>query len=236
MLKIYGRNVVKETVYAGKRKIFNLYLDESHKNTEKKFIEFCEDKKIKVSFMPKVFFKKLNLGLDQGFVCEIENYQYKELEDCIDTSKKQFFVILDNLEDPHNLGAILRSADACSIDGIIIPKNNSISLNATVAKVSTGAIEHVNVIEVNNINTCIDKLKKLNFWVVGTDMDAEMCYTEMKFDTSVAVVIGSEGFGMKKLTKSKCDYNVYIPMTGHVNSLNASVSCALIMYEWVRKR
>ena len=236
MIKIYGRNVVKETVYANKRKIYNVYLSEEHKVQEKKFIDYCNDKKIKITFQPKIFFKKLNLGLDQGFVCEIDNYQYKELEDCLDINKKQLFIILDNLEDPHNLGAILRTADACQVDGIIIPKNNSISLNATVAKVSTGAIEHVNVIEVNNINSCIDKLKKNNFWVVGTDMDAEKCYTELEFDTSVAIVIGSEGFGMKKLTRQKCDYNVYIPMSGHVNSLNASVSCALLMYEWVRKK
>ena len=236
MIKIYGRNVVKETVYANKRKIYNVYLLEDHKVQEKKFIDYCNDKKIKVTFQPKIFFKKLNLGLDQGFVCEIDNYQYKELEDCLDESKKQLFIILDNLEDPHNLGAILRTADACQVDGIIIPKNNSISLNATVAKVSTGAIEHVNVIEVNNINSCIDKLKKSNFWVIGTDMDAEKSYTELEFDTSVAIVIGSEGFGMKKLTRQKCDYSVYIPMNGHVNSLNASVSCALLMYEWVRKK
>lgn len=236
MIKICGKNLVKTTIYAKKRKIYHFYLDESLAKVEKKFIEYCQDQNIKVELVTKNFLSKMNLQLHQGFVLEIDNYEYQNIEECIDKSKKQCFILLDGLEDPHNLGAIMRTADACGIDAIILPKNNSVSLNSTVAKVSTGAIEYVNVIEVNNLNNCIDYLKKNGFWVVGTTMNAEKSYTELKCDTSLAIVIGSEGFGIKRLTLEKCDYNVKIPMIGHVNSLNASVSCAILMYEWLRKK
>lgn len=130
----------------------------------------------------------------------------------------------------------MRSADATNIDGIIIPQNHSVSLNATVAKVSVGAIEYVKVIQVSNINQAILKLKENGFWIIGTRMNADKSYLDIDVETSLGIVIGSEGFGMSKLVSKNCDYTVSIPMSGHVNSLNASVSAALLMYEIYNKR
>lgn len=175
-------------------------------------------------------------GNHQGFAANVADYEYKELADCIDESKKQTFIILDGLEDPQNLGAILRTADATRMDGIIIPKNHSVSLNGTVAKVSVGSIEHVNIIQVNNLVRTIEDLKKKGFWVIGTDMHGEKAYTDIDASVSLAIIIGSEGFGMSRLVREKCDYLVNVPMIGYVNSLNASVTAALLMYEVLRKK
>jgi len=167
----------------------------------------------------------------------VEEYTYTNLDVVLNKNKEnKVLIILDGLEDPHNLGAILRSADAFSIDGIIIPKNRSVKLNATVAKVSTGAIEHVDVIEVTNLNKTIKKLKDSGFWVVGTDADTNQTVQDIDVDTNLCVVIGSEGRGMSRLVKENCDYIVKIPMTGHVNSLNASVSTGIVIYEIFRQK
>mgnify|MGYP003890276753 FL=1 len=144
--------------------------------------------------------------------------------------------MLDSLEDPHNLGAILRSADAFGVDAIIIPKHRSVGLNATVAKVSTGSIEHVDVVEVTNLTNTIKTLKDQGFWVVGTDADTDQTIHEINVDTNLCIVIGSEGKGISRLVKENCDYVVKIPMSGHVNSLNASVSAALVIYEVFHKK
>ncbi len=232
MTKICGKSVVKEAFNAG-RKIYNIMVTDVFLEKEAKLVEVFKSNKIPVNVVKKHILEPY--GNHQGILAEVEDYKYKELNEVLN-GNKQYFIILDGIVDPHNLGAILRSADACSIDGIIIPKNRSVSLNATVAKVSTGAIEHVNVIQVNNITRAIQDLKKNGFWVVGTDMVADKLYTEIDPSTSLAIVIGNEGEGMSRLVKENCDYLVNIPMDGHVNSLNASVSAALLMYEIKRKR
>lgn len=145
-------------------------------------------------------------------------------------------MILDGLEDPHNLGAILRSADATGADAIIIPKNRSVSLNQTVAKVSTGAIEYVDVVQVTNLTQTIQELKKQGYWVVGLELDGSIYYDEQDYKGNIAIVVGSEGKGISRLVKENCDVLVKIPMYGKVNSLNASVSAGLILYEVVRNR
>jgi len=166
----------------------------------------------------------------QGIVTIVEDYKYFNLDEILKDNENPFLIILDGLEDPHNLGAILRTGDATNIDCVIIPKNRSVGLNSTVAKVSTGAIEHVPVAQVTNLTQTIKKIKEHGIWVVGSDSDAEMMYNEIDGNMRIALVIGSEGKGISRLVKEQCDYLVKIPMNGHVNSLNASVSAALLMY------
>lgn len=145
-------------------------------------------------------------------------------------------MILDGLEDPHNLGAVLRTADATQMDGIIIPKNRSVSLNATVAKVSTGAIEYIDVAQVTNLASTLETLKANGYWIIGLDMEGSIDYKAQDYSGKIAVVIGSEGKGISRLVRDNCDFFVHIPMFGHVNSLNASVSASIIFYEIIRNR
>ena len=233
MLKIYGRNVCKEAIKAN-RIIFKAYVTKQFYEKEKYIISDLEKKNINIEIVEK---NKLdNLGLHQGIAMDVEDYKLYSLNEVLDKSKKQYFLILDGIVDPHNLGAIMRTCDATEIDGIIIPKNRSVSLSNTVAKVSTGAIEYVKVIEVNNINRCLDELKEKGFWIYGTDMNATVDYTDIDINTSVAIVIGNEGEGMSRLVREKSDYIISIPMKGHVNSLNASVSASILLYEILRKK
>ena len=230
---ITGKNTVLEAIKV-KRKVFELYIQQG---TNKDIISVAEKHGIKVIELPKQEIKKLLPPSNQGVGAKVEDYKYKKLEDALQQEKQnKLFIMLDGLEDPHNLGAILRSCDAFGVDGIIIPKNRSVKLNSTVAKVSTGAIEHVDVIEVTNLTNTIKQLKKENFWVVGTDMDTDQTISDIAADTNLVVVIGSEGKGISRLVKENCDYMVKIPMVGHVNSLNASVSAALVIYEVFSKR
>lgn len=227
-MKIYGKNALYAAIKA-ERKIEVVYLEQKTSLKEKKFIELLKDKKIKYKICDKKTIDKDFPGLNQGFGAIVEDYQYIDINTIIDPKKRQLFVLLDGLEDPHNLGAILRTADAFSVDAVVIPKNRSVKLNETVIKVSTGAIEYVNVCEVNNLVHTIALLKEKGFWIVGTDAKTDLEISNIKADTSLAIIIGSEGFGMSRLVKESCDYLVKIPMTGHVNSLNASVSCGIVL-------
>ncbi|HKL95512.1 MAG TPA: 23S rRNA (guanosine(2251)-2'-O)-methyltransferase RlmB [Haploplasma sp.] len=225
---IYGKNIVKEAVHV-KRPIFNLYLDE--KFNDRDFINFLEKNKVKFSFKDKGELNNLtNNGVHQGVVAEILAYKTKELEDVIVEGKRQRFLILDELEDPHNLGAILRTAEATKLDAIIMSRRNQVPLNATVAKVSAGAIEHVDVVTVSNINQAIQTLKNNGIWIIGTAGEATTEYTDIPKDLSVAIILGNEGQGIRPLVKKNCDILVKIPMYGKVNSLNVSVAAALMLY------
>ena len=177
-------------------------------------------------------------GNHQGVVVKVIDYEYCNLRDVLEKYKNEDAVlaILDGLEDPHNLGAILRTADATGVNGIIIPKHRSVSLNATVAKVSTGAIEYANVVQVTNLVTTIKELKKNGYWIIGLELDGSVDYRKQDYSGKIAVVIGSEGKGISRLVKEECDFCVNIPMYGHVNSLNASVSAAILFYEILRNR
>ncbi|HHS4726545.1 TPA: 23S rRNA (guanosine(2251)-2'-O)-methyltransferase RlmB, partial [Staphylococcus aureus] len=167
-------------------------------------------------------------------------YEYADFDQFLKQQKEKegllTVLILDGLEDPHNLGSILRTADATGVDGVIIPKRRSVTLTQTVAKASTGAIEHVPVIRVTNLAKTIDELKDNGFWVAGTEANNATDYRNLEADMSLAIVIGSEGQGMSRLVSDKCDFYIKIPMVGHVNSLNASVAASLMMYEVFRKR
>ena len=230
---ITGKNTVLEAIKAD-HKIFELYY---LKGSNIDILELANSKNIKVKEYDKFNLNNLLPSHNQGIGALVEDYKYTSLEDAIKKGDhNKLFIMLDSIEDPHNLGAILRSSDAFKVDAVIIPKNRSVKLNATVAKVSTGAIEYVDVIEVTNLNQTIKKLKDNGFWIAGTDMDTTQTIHDIDVNTNLCVVIGNEGKGITRLVKENCDYMVKIPMSGHVNSLNASVSAALIIYEIYNKR
>lgn len=231
---IYGKNMVLEAL-RNKDKIKKVYLTKNN-------LDLIEKYKQKISKIQISSIKELDMlasGNHQGIVAEVEEYGYVSLEEVINKHKDDKNVslaILDGLEDPHNLGAILRSADASGIDGIIIPKNRSVQLSSTVAKVSTGAIEYVDVIQVVNLVNTIKTLKENGYWIIGLELDGSVDYRKQDYTGKIAVIIGSEGRGISKLVKENCDYLVNIPMVGHVNSLNASVSASILFYEILRNR
>lgn len=229
---IYGKNVIREAVFVG-RPIYQLYIDE--KFSDHHFLNFLKDKGINYTKKPKGELNQMtDNAVHQGIVSVVKAYEFQTLEDVIDEKKIQRFLILDGIEDPHNLGAILRTAEAVQLDGLILSKKGQVGLNATVAKVSSGAIEHVPVIQVSNINQAISKLKEHQIWVIGTDGATDKTYDDMPSDVSLAIVLGNEGEGIRPLVKQNCDMLVKIPMFGKINSLNVSVAAALMMYKTIR--
>lgn len=231
---IYGKNAVCETLKIGKN-ISKICVTQQNLN----LIEKYKVPKHLIEVMDLNKMNKLFVGVHQGIVAYVDEYQYASVNQVINKCSEKEDVclaILDGLEDPHNLGAILRTADAVGIDGIIIPKNRSVSLNSTVAKVSTGAIEHVDVVQVTNLNQTINELKKNGYWIIGLEMDGSIDYRKQDYRGKIALVIGSEGKGISRLVKENCDFLVNIPMVGHVTSLNASVSASILFYEVLRNR
>ena len=189
--------------------------------------------------MPKRQFISTYGEKSGGMVAVVEDYQYVELHELINKNadkEESILLILDGLEDPHNLGAILRSVDATGCDGVIIPKNRSVRLNDTVAKVSTGAIEHVDVSMVTNLNQTIQELKDSGYWVIGLELTGKIYYNEADYRGKIAIVVGSEGKGISQSMLDLADYKAAIPMSGEITSLNVSVASAVLMYEAVRQR
>lgn len=235
---IYGKNTVLEAIKS-KKEIEKLYISTSNKELFEQIKRYVDIKKVCVDFLPLNKMNQMFNGNHQGIVALVKEYKYKEIETLVSEKKKQdnvALIILDGLEDPHNLGAILRTADATKMDGIIIPKNHSVSLNSTVAKVSTGAIEYVPVSQVTNLVKTMEMLKDNGYWIIGLEMDGSVDYKKQDYSGKIAVVIGSEGKGISRLVKENCDFFVNIPMLGHVTSLNASVSASIIFYEILRNR
>ena len=234
---IVGKNPIVEAI-KNKRNISSLVVAEGLK--DQGFIKLLKDYRIKYEILPQHVINKRYGDKNGGIVAEIVEYEYQTLDKVLKKTAKKpdggVIMILDGLEDPHNLGAILRSADATGADAIIIPKNRSVSLNQTVAKVSTGAIEYVDVVQVTNLTQTIQELKKNGYWVIGLELDGTVDFKEQDYHGNTAIVVGSEGKGISRLVKENCDILVKIPMYGKVNSLNASVSAGLILYEVVRNR
>lgn len=228
---IYGKNPVIEAINA--RKALKVFL--VHNFNDQKVINLIKDNKLPVvSISPNEMEKMCDGGVHQGLAAELKPYQTISLEEIIikaNKKNKKIIVMLDNINDPHNLGAILRSADVFEAAGIVLPKHNSVSLNATVAKTSAGAINYVPVAVVNNLNQAIKTLKEEGYWVVSTDGSATIDYSSIKYDFPVVVVIGSEGKGVSPLVLKNSDYVVKIPQFGHVNSLNASVAAGILLAE-----
>jgi len=178
--------------------------------------------------------------LTQGIIAIIDSYHYAEIEEILAIAQQKneppFILILDEIEDPHNLGALIRSAECAGIHGIIIPLHNAASVNSTVAKTSAGATAHLPIARVTNIAQVLDELKKAGVWIVGTEMESDKLYHEHDYHGSLAIVIGNEGKGIRRLVKEKCDFLVKIPMHGKIESLNASVAGALVMFEAAKSR
>jgi len=238
---ICGKNPVLEALEAG-QSINKIYFSTGHKNfVDKKIIQLARHKGIPIREVARN--KLIDLaGHDktQGIVAIISEYAYSTISDILNRSIEQqeapLITVLDEIQDPHNFGAIIRSAEAFGFHGIIIPKHRSVGITDTVVKTSAGAIFHVPIARVNNLATTIKGLKTNSCWVAGADQEAEMSVHEADLNRPLAVIIGSEGKGMHRLIKEKCDFLVRIPMFGKINSLNASVAAALIFCEARRQR
>lgn len=237
---IIGRNAVMEAVRSG-REIDKLFVAKGNTSGALvPIIEKCRSKKIVIKEVPvtKLDFMSGN-QTHQGVIALIPAQNYCSLNDIFDVAdsrnEKPFIIICDGIEDPHNLGAIIRTAEATGAHGIIIPKHRSVTLNATVAKSASGALEYVKVCKVTNIPNTIDELKKRGVWTFGADMDgSHWCNSD--YTSPTAIVIGSEGKGISRLVKEKCDQIISMPMCGKINSLNASVAAGVLMYEVAKQR
>lgn len=223
-MKVFGKNVFNE-LKNDASKIRKVYISTSFKDRD--IIDFIQKNKIPYVTVEKHKFDKMVDGNTQGIILEVEDFQYKKLED-LDTSLKKV-VILDHLEDPHNFGAIIRTCEASGVKAIIIPKDRGVSVNSTVVKTSTGALEYVDIIQVANLTQAIEYLKKNGYFIYGAEADGVM-YDEVDYSEKMALVIGSEGNGLSRVVRKACDEIISIPMYGHVNSLNASVSFGVLIY------
>ncbi len=239
---IIGRNAVLEAL-KGDREIEKINIqksDDYFSGPIRQIIAVAKDKKIPVYYSDKAFMDRMLTNSNhQGVIAVASDFRYCEIQDILaladKRNEKPFIVVLDGLEDPHNLGAIMRTAECAGVHGIIIPKRRSVSVNETVLKTSAGAAEHMLCARVTNIGNAIDELKERGVWIYACDMGDNPMY-DQNFTGSVAIVIGSEGFGISRLVKEKCDVVVSIPMKGKVNSLNASNAAAILMYEIVKQR
>ena len=239
--QVEGRNSVLELLESGRdvNKIF-VQTGERHGSINK-IIALAKEKKIIISQIDKIKINQMaQTNNHQGVIAIVPPFDYCDVEDILfEANTRQedpFVVILDGIEDVHNLGSIIRTAETAGVHGIIIPKRRAASVNSTVSKVSAGAVEHMKIARVNNINETINYLKEQGLWICGTDMDTKNYYYQQDLKGPIAIIIGSEGYGMSRLVKENCDFIVKIPMKGKVTSLNASVSAGIVIYEAVKQR
>src|SRR3954467_11170181 len=237
---IVGKNPVIEALKS-ERDINKILIAEgSQRGQMQQITQLAKEANVLVQFVPKKKLDQIAEENHQGVLAYVAAYQYAEMDDLFALAEKRneapFFLLLDEIEDPHNLGSIMRTADAAGAHGIIIPKRRAVGLTATVAKLSTGAIEHIPVVRVTNMSRTIDELKEKGVWIAGTDAKGKEDYRQFDGSLPLGLVIGSEGKGMGRLIRDKCDFLIRLPMAGHVTSLNASVAAALLMYEVYRKR
>lgn len=225
---IFGRNPVKEALRANR--VTKVFITNNFSDKEINLL--LQEKKPYIKVVSNSELDYSCQGVHQGIMAEIKPYEYLDLDEIIRRSRKvevPIIVILDGINDTHNLGAILRSCDVFNVTGVLIPKHNQVPLNATVAKSSAGAINFVPVAQISSINQTIQKLKDNGFWIVSTDGNAKIDYNQIKYDFPVALVIGSEGKGVSQLVIKNSDYVIKIPQYGHVNSLNASVAAGILL-------
>ena len=238
---VEGRNAVLELLDSD-RDINKIFVQSGERHGSiNKIIAIAKENKVVVTEVEKSKLDFMSKTKNhQGVIAVVPPFNYCEVEDILEYAKSKnedvFILILDGIEDPHNLGSIIRTAETAGVHGIIIPKRRTVTVNSTVAKVSAGAVEHMKIARVNNITDTIRKLKENGLWIIGTDGSATTLYYNQDLKGDIAIVIGSEGFGMSRLVKENTDMLVKIPMKGKFNSLNASVSAGIVMYEAVKQR
>ena len=239
--QIEGRNSVLELLESN-RDINKIYVSRGEKHGSiNKILAIAKEKRIVTVEVDKSKLDAMSQTENhQGVIAIVPPFEYCEVDDILENAKQkneqEFILILDGIEDPHNLGSIIRTAETAGVHGIIIPKRRAASVNSTVNKVSAGAVEHMKIARVNNINETIKYLKENGVWICGTDMDTNTEYYKQDFTGPIAIVIGSEGFGISRLVKENCDFLVKIPMKGKITSLNASVSAGIVIYEALKQR
>ncbi len=233
---ISGKNSVYEAINSGKTINKVMISKNCNDDFSKKIVMLCREKKIRFDFVDKFTLEKLSAH-NQGYVAEITDFNYSSLEDILNNKKGEnnFIVILDNIQDPHNFGSIIRVCECSGVDGIIIENRRSCNVNETVFKTSCGAINYVKIAKVTNINDVIKKLQEQNIWVYACEADGENIF-ESNLKGNIAIVVGSEGEGVGKLTKKICDGVLSLPMFGNVNSLNVSTATSAVVYEILRQR
>lgn len=230
MDKIYGRKPVIDSIDSGV-KIYKAFVIKQNSKIVDEIISKLQRANVEINFVDKRFFDKIDMN-HQGVMVEAESFQYKDLKDL---DKYQRLIILDQIEDPHNLGAIIRSAESFGFDGVIIPERRSASVSPIVYKTSAGAINNINIIMVKNTNRAIEEIKEAGFWVYGLAGEASSPIDQVDLKGKVCLIVGNEGKGLSRLVRENCDILINIPMKGFVNSLNASVASAIAMYEVLRQ-
>lgn len=228
---IYGKNVALEALQ-NQNDIESIYLYKDFKDEQ--ILSILRKINAPIYYKTKKDLDLLVNGNHQGIILKVKDFEYQEVENLYN---KEFLVLLDHLEDPHNFGAIIRSCEAAGVEGIIIPKDRSVKVNGTVTKVSVGTVKQVPIAQVTNLKRTLDDLKKQGFWIIGTDMQGTD-YKTIDYQGKIVIIIGNEGKGMSRLVSESCDFTACIPMQGTVNSLNASVAAAITIFEaaYQRKR
>ena len=228
---VYGKNIALEYLENNKR-IDKAFMQNNFNDFD--IINKLKKRNIRIQTLNKFDMDKKVSGLHQGIILNVEDYKYAEIYDII-SDDDSLIVMLDHIEDPHNFGAIIRSCEAAGVDGIIIPSDRSVEVNSTVIKTSVGTTEKMKIARVTNLNSTIKLLKDKGYWIFGTDMNGTD-YTKLDYKCKTCIICGNEGSGMSKLVSENCDFIASIPMKGEVNSLNASVATAIVVFEAVKQR
>ena len=228
---VYGKNVVNE-ILNSKTKIHKVFLDNNFNDEE--MLNKINKLNLKKFHIDKNKLDKMCLNsTNQGIALDIEEFNYLSIDEIVKDTTANFIVMLDSLEDPHNFGAIIRTCECAGVDYIIIPKNRSVSVNSTVYKTSSGALNNVKLVEVVNLNNTIKKLKDLGYWIYGAEAGGKD-FRNIKYDGKTCLIIGSEGHGLKQIVTNSCDEIISLPMKGKINSLNASVAGGILIYEMMK--
>ena len=237
---LYGIHAVEEALLARSRSLDHVEVArERHDQRLQALIDLARKEGVSLRFSPRDQLDRLaRTKSHQGVVAIVAGKNYSELDEILAHKKGEhsFIVVLDGVEDPHNLGALIRTADGAGVDGVVIPERRAAAVNATVAKASAGASEHVNIARVVNLARTLEQMKERNLWIVGLDERGDRSYDQLDYRMDCVIVLGAEGHGLHDLVRKKCDYLVSIPMAGRVPSLNVSVAGAVVMYEVARQR
>jgi 23S rRNA (guanosine2251-2'-O)-methyltransferase len=237
---LYGLHPVEEAIRSGGRRLDYVLVSRDRTPRLDKLVELCKIANVRVSFENKDQLTRIaRTDAHQGAVAAVRDRSFLTVEDLLSAKARfdhKFFLALDGVEDPHNLGALLRSADGAGVDGVLLPERRSAPISGVVAKTSAGASEHVPIARVTNITRSLEQLKRANVWVVGLDERGTPDYTDFDFNLDCCLVLGAEGTGLHDLVKKTCDHLLRIPMAGSVSSLNVSVAGAVVMYEALRQR